>query len=751
MFEERTHRTTSSLAMLLFRLGLVLFFVVMIGRMIQLQVVKGNDYKNLADRNRLERIETAAPRGVIYDRNGTILVRNRPSFEIAIIPEFLPQDDPDTKDVDEEAQEIEKVLRILRADSDKDVALRIAEGMFKKLGYEDFTRAVKSSGVSLKLLDQPAFVAPDVADDRLVKGEPRKVFFPDIKEPLPLPGLVALVKRAVTIQRQGSASDPVPILGGVDRIRAFEVTEESFRIPGVRVNQVPIREYVYGDLLSHVLGFMGPIPAAQADQYKQTGYNDPNEKVGLNGLEYSYQDDMRGRPGVRYVERDIVGTNVRTVGNVVDPVPGLNLYLGIDLRLQRVMHDALQATMDEKKSPWAVAIAMNPQNGQVLGMVSLPSYDDNIFAERIGDDYTALEKDKRRPLINYAIGGLYPPGSTFKMVTSAAALAEGVITEDSKVVDAGPIYLPNKYFPNDLSQAQKFVSWNHKQGIVHGALNVVQALALSNDIFFYYMGGGYPKEFEGLGQKRLSKWMELFGYGAPTGIDLPGEVTGQVPTDQWKRQLFAETWTTGDSYNMAIGQGYVLATPLQVLEETVAVANGGTIYAPRVVHHMTDANSGVQKDFAPVVVRKLPIAPEELDLVRQGMWAAVNTDYGTAQTGKVPGVTVAAKTGTAEFCEYVPAKKDCRRDDKDNLPTHAWYATFAPYENPEIAVVVFVYDGGEGSLTAAPVAQKILQAYFTQVAPRQEVLQAAASTPVSPQALQPVQQQALQPEPVKQP
>ena len=212
--------------------------------------------------------------------------------------------------------------------------------------------------------------------------------------------------------------------------------------------------------------------------------------MGLNGLEYSYQDEMRGTPGLRFVERDILGTDVRTVGPVREPVPGWNLHLGIDLRLQRVMHDALKEPrcVDMKRAPWAVAIAMNPQNGQILGMVSLPSYDNNIFAEEIGEDYLELEKDERRPLINYAIGGLYPPGSTFKMITSAAALAEGVITPDTTVTDAGPIFLPNRYFPDDLSQAQKFVSWNHKYGIVHGAINVVQALALSNDIFFLLPG-----------------------------------------------------------------------------------------------------------------------------------------------------------------------------------------------------------------------------------------------------------------------
>ena len=399
-------------------------------------------------------------------------------------------------------------------------------------------------------------------------------------------------------------------------------------------------------------------------------------------------------------------------------MPGWNLHLTIDWRLQSIMREALQAKMEEVGAPWAVTVAMNPQSGEILGMVSLPSYDNNIFAERIGEEYLRLEQDERRPLINYAIGGLYPPGSVFKMVTSLAGLSEGVITPETLVVDAGPIYLPNRYFPNDLTQAQKFVSWNHKNGVVHGRINVESALALSNDIFFYYLGGGYLDEFVGLGHVLLSKWTDLFGFGEKTGIDLPGEVTSLVPTDQWKRQLFAEPWTTGDSYNMAIGQGYVLATPLQVLVETAALANGGILYVPKVVHHMTDANGGVQRDFQPEVKRQLPVDPEHLEVVRRGMWEVVNASYGTGQVARVAGVEVAGKTGTAEFCEYLPEKSDCRRDEKDFLPFHSWFSAFAPYDNPEIAVVTFVYDGGEGSAVAAPITQKILEGYFTEIAPR---------------------------------
>ncbi|MGL4649541.1 MAG: penicillin-binding transpeptidase domain-containing protein, partial [Caldilineaceae bacterium] len=303
--------------------------------------------------------------------------------------------------------------------------------------------------------------------------------------------------------------------------------------------------------------------------------------------------------------------------------------------------------------------------------------------------------------------------------TAGAALQEGIITGDGLVVDNGPMFLPNRFAPNDLSMAQKFVSWNHKLGISHGAMNVVRALALSNDIYFYWIAGGYPPDnIPGLGARKLAQWTELFGYGDPTGIDLPGEVGTIVPNDQWKRQLYAESWTTGDSYNMGIGQGYVLATPLQVLVAASAVANGGKVVQPQVVYQMTDANGGLQRDFTPKITRELPISPENMQLLQEGMWSVVNTAEGTGAASKVDGVTVAGKTGTAEFCEYIPEEQDCRRDDKDNLPTHAWYVAYAPFEAPEIAVVAFVYEGGEGSATSIPVVKQVLEAYFREIAPR---------------------------------
>lgn len=716
---QQSERTNTS-ATRFVRLGLVIAFFILVGRLYQVQILQSASLQSKADANRFRQLTVQPLRGVIYDRNGEILARNRPSFIIAVTPADLPDDDIET-DIDEEALAIERVLRALNADTDPEIALSIGEVMFRRLGRADFARTVEAAGVDLqfRVVRLPVvekIEKEDGSEEEVVTQVP--TIIPDLSQPLPMPGLTALIARAVLLGAQGSSYAPIPILDLVDEELAFRIAEESFQLPGVEVLQEPVREYPRGEYVSHVLGFLGPIPAQAIERYQERGYTNPNERVGLNGLEYTYQDALRGIPGREVIEVDIMGRKNRVVGQSIEPVPGLNLKLSLDINLQEKMYKVLQAKLEERESPHGVAIAMNPQTGSILGLVSLPSFDNNIFSEGLGADYLALEAlakadPNRNPLINYAIGGLYPPGSTFKMVTSAAALAENIITPSTVVVDNGPIYLANRYFPNDLSQAQKFVSWNHKLGIYHGRMTVVEALALSNDIFFYWIGGGYPNALRGLGNGLMSKWTRLFSYGERTGIDLPGEVYAVVPDDQWKRINYAESWTTGDDYNASIGQGYVLGTPLQVLVETAAVANNGYIVAPRLVYQMVDAEGGLQQDFETTVRRELPISKELLAYVQRGMWEVVNAPYGTARRSAVDGVTVAGKTGTAEFCAWDAELEDCAdRDSKGNLPFHAWYVAYAPFENPEIAVVVFVYDGGEGSTVAVPVAQEILNFFF---------------------------------------
>lgn len=721
--------------MVLFRLGLIGFVVIVGLRLYQLQVRENDTWRTLADENRFQLVEQAAPRGVIYDFRGSILARNRPSFEIALVPEDIPEDDTSTPE-NEESDEIERILRLLRVDTNEELALRVADIMFRQLGRADFQEAVEAVGVPLQFVSVPGVVEAAVENPESpgdAETEVPMIEIPDISQPLPVSGLVALIQKRIEYQRMGGSSTEIAILDLLEQDAAFQIAEELYRLPGVRINPVPVREYYNGEDISHVIGFMGPIPAAVADDYEQNGYTNPNERVGLSGLEYTYQTELRGRPGYVNMEVDILGREIREVGQELEPVSGSNLILGIDLRLQQIMREALQKGMDEQDAKWGVTIAMNPMTGLIMGMVSLPTYDNNIFAEGINEEYLALEADDRRPLINYAIGGLYPPGSTFKVTTAVAALEEEVIDTSTLIVDSGPLLLPNRYFPDDMSQAQRFVSWNHKNGGVDGAINVSTALARSNNIFFYEVAGGYPPtEFEGLGPRRLSNWAERFGYGGQTGIDLPGEVSITVPNDQWKRQLYAESWTTGDSYNMGIGQGYMLATPLQVLVASSAIASNGKVMAPQVVYQITDANGGLQRDFTPKVARDLALEPENLEAVKLGMWQVINAPNGTGQAAQIPGVVLAGKTGTAEFCEYIEELEDCRKTEDDNWPTHAWFVAYGPYENPEISILTFVYDGGEGSGTALPIAKEILERYFTEINPNPETVEALGAQQSTP-------------------
>jgi penicillin-binding protein 2 len=355
--------------------------------------------------------------------------------------------------------------------------------------------------------------------------------------------------------------------------------------------------------------------------------------------------------------------------------------------------------MVRKNIQHGVAIVMNPNNGEILSMVSLPTYDNNLFARGIRPtDFSALNQDPDRPLLNHAITGMYPPGSVYKLSSAAGALQEGVIDISDSIFCSGIMYLPNRFFPDDPDLAQPFYCW-FRPG--HGPLNVVEGIAQSSDIFFYKLDGGFGDFPTPLGQALASEYMRLFGYGTASGVDLPGEANGLVPDPRWKQLTLNEQWTTGDTYNMAIGQGFVLATPLQVLNTTATVANGGTLYRPRFAKAIVNASGTVTNTIEPQIIRKLPIDPENIAIVQQGMRGAVT--HGTAWNVNLADVTVAGKTGTAEF--FGPRIRG-------QLPTHAWFTAYAPYENPEVAVVVFVYGGGEGSEVAAPIAADILRAYF---------------------------------------
>ncbi|NLG27534.1 MAG: hypothetical protein GX557_06460 [Chloroflexi bacterium] len=353
-----------------------------------------------------------------------------------------------------------------------------------------------------------------------------------------------------------------------------------------------------------------------------------------------------------------------------------------------------------------VAIALDPRTGEVLAMVSLPTYDNNLFSGGISvSDYARLNSDPNLPLLNHAISGQYPPGSTFKLVSASAILDDQIVDKNTQLWCGGTMYLPNKYAPENRALDQPFYCW-HRAG--HGALNIVGALMQSCDIYFYQAVGGF-EDLVGLSYTRLAEYASEFGFGDRTGIDLAGEAPGLIPDDRWKRQTYGENWVTGDTYNAAIGQGYILATPLQVVNMAATVANGGTVYRPQIVYQVTDAQGQVVQDFMPVVTNQLDVSASDLALVQQGMRDAVL--YGTAWGVRLPGLTVAGKTGSAEFASW-DEEGNLIVDEFGYMPTHAWFTCYAPYEDPEIALVVFLEGGGEGSQTAVPVAADILRYYF---------------------------------------
>ncbi len=662
--------------------------IIFVAQLVRIQFVQGQGLRARADENRFRLVEVQGQRGVMYDRNGQLLVRNRPSFDIVAIPSNLPDDDA----------EVRAVLERLEA-------------------------IITQSGADL-----PEHEPGDpAAGDQTLPGIGQQGR-PEFRERLSLDEALAEIDAAM----QGGAYRPVVIASRVSSELAFAVSEESHNLPGIELSITPVRDYLTGPMTSQVIGFMGPIPEAYVASYEEEGYQ-ANDQVGLAGLELTFEKALHGSDGRRNIEVDVNGREVRTVGDIFPSAPGNNLILTLDVKLQALMEQALLRGLEAAKAQIGVAIAMDPKTGEVLGLVSLPTYDNNQFARGISArEYRALTDDKRLPLLNHAISALYPPGSVFKIVTASGALQEGVIDEDTRLGDSfdgrvdGIIYVDNRFFPDDARYAQPFYCWIHTYGTGHYRINVREAMAVSCDTFFYQISGGYRKTFEGLGIDKLVDYTRIFGFGETTGIDLPGENPGLVPTPRWKRLTYAETWSAGDTYNMAIGQGALLATPMQVLNSTVAIANGGALYRPQLVRQIVDTEGNVVEEFQPELIRELPVDADVINIVREGMWGAVNSPNGTAKALSVPGVTVAGKTGTAEFYDPdIPLKANNR------LPTHAWFTAFAPYEDPEIAIVVFVYNGGEGSGTALPVAQEILRGYFDLKYPPQplEIAPGQAITP----------------------
>ncbi len=520
--------------------------------------------------------------------------------------------------------------------------------------------------------------------------------------------LAGILGLSVSQIRQDVQADPsnqfsfIPLKDNVPQTTAFELEERHLELPGVHVEPRAIREYTLGAITAPILGYVGRI----SDQQYQRLKDDPvhrysrTDSIGQAGIEYTFESQLRGSPGQEQMEVDATGREVRSLG-VTPPTPGRNLVLTIDAGLQREIASALSEGLDRYRV--AAAVALDPRNGQVLALVSLPSYDDNLFAAGISQaDYEKLLQDDRHPLLNQAVAAAYPPGATFHVVTALAGLETGEITPSTKIDCPGFIAVPNRYDPTVLTRLLDLKAF--------GEQDVKSALADSCNVFFYEVGGGDPDGTRnGLGIDTLSRFARMLGLGEPTGIDLIGESGGLVPTVRWKRQTLDQEWVPMDTYEAAVGQGYVTVTPLQMANLVATIANGGTLYRPQLVLQTLDVQGNVVSTFRPDVIRKLPIKPENFAAVREGMVDALRTgvtDQGTSYAGiareaAVPDLTAGAVVGSPPF--GTP-------DKNGNLPTHGWFVGFAPAEQPRIALAIFLGEGS-GSEDAARIARQIFT-YF---------------------------------------
>jgi penicillin-binding protein 2 len=501
--------------------------------------------------------------------------------------------------------------------------------------------------------------------DLPIKKEDRFALYKKLSADLNIP-----LSEIEKVEARRNYQEPVVLKEGLSQEEALLLESKTTEMPVVKVVKKPSREYLPKEFsLSHILGYV-------------------SESKGKSGLEESYEEYLKGVDGKQSIEVDALGRVTRILA--ASPAKaGDSLVLSLDLGLQEQMTKSLLSMMEKTKSKAAVAIAADPQTGGILGMVSLPAYDNNLFAKGIkNDEYEKLLKDPQAPLFNRAIGGTYPSGSIIKPVVAAAALEEKIINPKTTISDPGVINIVNKYNP---SIVYSFPDW--KPG-GHGRVDVYKAIEQSCDIFFYALGGGW-QNIPGLGEKRLTNWLAKFGLGKKTGIDLSGEKEGFIPTAAWKEKVKKEIWYQGDSYHLAIGQGDFLATPLQILNYTIYFANGGTMYKPHFVTEIDTPEGQLVRKIDPEIVAKDLVSRDNVQVVREGMRRVVAS--GTARSLSNLPFTVAGKTGTAQNPHGEP---------------HAWFIAFAPYENPKIATVVLIENGGEGSSAAVPVTREILQYWW---------------------------------------
>ncbi|KMO87858.1 peptidoglycan glycosyltransferase [Megasphaera cerevisiae DSM 20462] len=566
-------------------------FAVLICRLVYLQLFAGEYYHTLAEGNRLRAIPIAAMRGIMYDRNGQILVGSRPSFMATYVPTKNGMSD----------NELKELAGLLNVPDDK---------LYEKV------KKVKSSYV-------PTVLANDLTPDIVTKIEERRN-----------------------------------------------------ELPGVSIDVQPIRYYPYNEMAAQVFGYVGQIDEEDMKRLEgQEGVSNITQ-IGRAGLESYYDDLLRGKDGGRQVEVDATGSPVKEMERK-NPIAGHNMHLTIDLNLQEAAEKAMDAQVANGIGTQGIAaVAIDPNTGAVLAMASRPAFNPNWFTRGITEkEWAQINNNPNHPMENRAIAGQYPPGSTFKLITGAAALELKKVTPDEMIFDSGRHWL---------------VDMRNAGGEALGWINFTEALAKSDNVYFYEMG-------RRVGIDKLAEYARMFGMGKKTGIALRGEATGLVASEEYKQKVFHQDWYLGDTFNSAIGQGFQLVTPLQAAMIVSEVANGGIQYRPFVVSRIDNLDGTPYKIFAPEQIGTLSVSKSTLDLIREGM-RNVAEESGTAGSlfADFP-IQVAGKTGTAENFSG--------RD-------HGWFVSYAPYDHPRIVIAVLVEQGGYGIASAGPIVKSMLEEFF---------------------------------------
>lgn len=576
-------------------------FCVLTVRLGYLQIIKGEEFKKKSENNSIRFRQIKPLRGLIMDRNGFVLVDNRPAFDVLYIPN---------------------------------------RNRANELSIERLRDLYKS-----KAMDLPF-------DNATLKNAQPYL--------------------------------PVKLDKNISMEKVALVETNSLCLPGIYVDVSPVRLYLDGEIIAPIIGYTGEVTKEEMESSRNKyAYGDIS---GKHGLERFFDDYIRGRRGAELVEVNVHGKEIKNLGRI-DPVSGYNMTLTIDFDIQKAAWEAIEGRAGS-------VVVMDPRDGAVLAMVSSPSFDPNIFNEGIsGEQWGKLQANPFAPLSNKAISGQYPPGSTYKLIVAAAALEEGIITPETRIFCDGSFALGNRTYR----------CWK-KGG--HGYVNLHKAIVESCDVYFYTVG-------KMLGVDKIAEYAKRFGLGDISGIDLPNEKGGLVPTREWKLQRRKEAWQIGETISISIGQGFNLITTLQLANAFGAFANGGTLWRPYLVKRIETADGNTYKEFSAEKKGDLKLTSKTMELLNDALRGVVNDPGGTGQNAKIPGIEVAGKTGTSQVVG-LPQDERARRTrvlatfHKD----HALFACYAPAKNPEIVVAVIMENAGGGGAVAAPIARRILSAYF---------------------------------------